>query len=178
MAPMLSVAEPLMHGVGRMPIAGLNSAFDGLYAPGDQWYWRGDFVREIPDEAITRNREWNDKMPSFKSRLAPLPDRRCGARRRSRGHRVRVPRRDVVAGHHRRRRRPALGADPPRLGDRLLGGAASLRGRRRIRQLHDGRGPGAREGDLRPELRPAGADQGDGDPDNVFRVNQNILPAS
>lgn len=67
MAPMLSLAEPLMHGVGRMPIAALNSAFDGLYHPGDQWYWRGDFVREIPDEAIARNREWNERMPTFKS---------------------------------------------------------------------------------------------------------------
>ena len=56
-----------MHGVGRMPIAALNSAFDGLYGPGDQWYARADFVREIPDEAIERNREWNVKMPTFKS---------------------------------------------------------------------------------------------------------------
>ena len=67
MAPMLSVAEPLLHGVGRMPIAALNSAFDGLYGPGDQWYWRGDFVKEIPHEAIERNRDWNSRMPSFKS---------------------------------------------------------------------------------------------------------------
>jgi hypothetical protein len=56
-----------MHGIGRMPIAGLNGAFDGLYHPGDQWYARADFVREIPDEAIQRNREWNAKMPTFKS---------------------------------------------------------------------------------------------------------------
>ena len=64
---MLSVAEPLMHGVGRMPLKDLNSAFDGLYGPGDQWYWRGDFVSEIPDEAIVQNREWNDRMPNWKS---------------------------------------------------------------------------------------------------------------
>jgi hypothetical protein len=67
MAPMLEVAEPLMHGVGRMPLRALNSAFDGLYGPGDQWYWRADFVNEIPDEAIAQNREWNEKMPSWKS---------------------------------------------------------------------------------------------------------------
>ena len=67
MAPMLSLAEPLLHGVQRMPIAALNSAFDGLYHPGDQWYWRGDFVRELPDEAIALNREWNARMPTFKS---------------------------------------------------------------------------------------------------------------
>jgi FAD/FMN-containing dehydrogenase len=74
MAPMLSVAEPLMHGVGRMPISALNGAFDGLYHPGDQWYWRGDFVREIPDAAIELNREWNERMPTFKcgSHLYPV----------------------------------------------------------------------------------------------------------
>jgi FAD/FMN-containing dehydrogenase len=67
MAPLLSVAEPLMHGVGRMPLKDLNGAFDGLYSPGDQWYWRGDFVKEIPDDAIERNRDWVSRMPSFKS---------------------------------------------------------------------------------------------------------------
>jgi hypothetical protein len=67
MAPMLEVAEPLMHGVGRMPLPELNSAFDGIYAAGDQWYWRADFVNEIPDEAIAENQEWNEKTPSWKS---------------------------------------------------------------------------------------------------------------
>ena len=67
MAPMLAVGTPLMHGVGRMPLPALNSAFDGLYGPGDQWYWRADFVNEIPDEAIARNAEWNVRMPSWKS---------------------------------------------------------------------------------------------------------------
>jgi hypothetical protein len=67
MAPMLAVGTPLMHGAARMPLAALNSAFDGLYGPGDQWYWRADFVGEIPDEAIALNEEWNAKMPSWKS---------------------------------------------------------------------------------------------------------------
>jgi hypothetical protein len=67
MAPMLAVAPPLMHGVQRMPLPALNSAFDGLYGPGDQWYWRADFVNEIPDEASALNEEWNTKMPSWKS---------------------------------------------------------------------------------------------------------------
>jgi FAD/FMN-containing dehydrogenase len=67
MAPMLAVAPPLMHGAARMSLPALNSAFDGLYGPGDQWYWRADFVNEIPDEAMTINAEWNDKMPTWKS---------------------------------------------------------------------------------------------------------------
>jgi FAD/FMN-containing dehydrogenase len=67
MAPMLAVSEPLMNGVQRMPLPALNSAFDGLYGPGDQWYWRADFVNEIPDESVALNEEWNEKMPSWKS---------------------------------------------------------------------------------------------------------------
>jgi len=67
MAPMLAVAPPLMHGVQRMPLPALNSAFDGLYGPGDQWYWRADFVNEIPDAAVALNTDWNDKMPTWKS---------------------------------------------------------------------------------------------------------------
>jgi hypothetical protein len=67
MAPMLAVAEPLMHGVGRVPLPALNSAFDGLYCPGDQWYWRADFVDAIADEAVTANQDWNENMPSWKS---------------------------------------------------------------------------------------------------------------
>ena len=66
-APMLAVATPLMHGAGRVPLPGLNSAFDGLYGPGDQWYWRADFVNELPDEAMAHNAEWNSRMPSWKS---------------------------------------------------------------------------------------------------------------
>lgn len=67
MAPMLAVAPPLIHGAGRVPLPGLNSAFDGLYGPGDQWYWRADFVNEIPDAAMAENAAWNDKTPTWKS---------------------------------------------------------------------------------------------------------------
>ena len=74
MAPMLSVGDPLIHGVGRMPLPALNSAFDGVYSPGDQWYWRADFVNEIPDEAIARNADWNERMPTWKcgSHIYPI----------------------------------------------------------------------------------------------------------
>ena len=79
----------------------LNSAFDGLYGPGDQWYWRADFVNEIPDEAIAQNGEWNAKMPTWKSRLAHLPDRRRRTRRRRGRDAVGLPRRpwsQVIVG--------------------------------------------------------------------------------
>ena len=53
MAPLLdSLPEPLMHGPAPMPHPMLQGAFDGLYPAGDQWYWRADFVKEIPDAAL------------------------------------------------------------------------------------------------------------------------------
>ncbi len=67
MAPMLAVAPPLMQGAQRVPFPGLNSAFDGLYPPGDQWYWRADFTNDLSDEVAGRNIEWNDRMPTWKS---------------------------------------------------------------------------------------------------------------
>jgi FAD/FMN-containing dehydrogenase len=67
MAPMLAVAEPLIHGVQAMPMPAWNSAFDGLYSPGDQWYWRADILQEIPDESVAENIRWGNTMPTWKS---------------------------------------------------------------------------------------------------------------
>jgi FAD/FMN-containing dehydrogenase len=58
--------RPLLDGVAPMPLPALQSAFDGVYPPGDQWYWRGDFVQEIPDEAIARHVEHGAAMPTWK----------------------------------------------------------------------------------------------------------------
>ena len=74
MAPMLSVAEPLMHGVGRMPIRGAEQRLRRPLRPGRPVVLARRLLREIPDEAITRNREWNERMPGFKagSHLYPV----------------------------------------------------------------------------------------------------------
>ena len=74
MAPLLdSLPEPLMHGVGAMPHSALQGAFDGLYPPGDQWYWRADFVEEIPDEAIAIHARFGAEMPTMKSTMHMYP---------------------------------------------------------------------------------------------------------
>jgi hypothetical protein len=74
MAPLLdSVPEPLMHGVHPMPHAMLQSAFDGLYPPGDQWYWRADFVNEIPDEAVELHARHGANLPTVKSTMHMYP---------------------------------------------------------------------------------------------------------
>ena len=74
MAPLLdAVPEPLMHGVAPMPHAALQGAFDGLYPPGDQWYWRADFVKEIPDEAVRIHARFGADMPTMKSTMHMYP---------------------------------------------------------------------------------------------------------
>src|SRR2546422_4920610 len=74
MAPMLdALPEPLLHGPGPMPHAALQSAFDGVYPPGQQWYWRADFVNEIPDEAGAAHAAVGPPMPTRQSTMHPYP---------------------------------------------------------------------------------------------------------
>jgi FAD/FMN-containing dehydrogenase len=47
--------RPKLFGVHEMPYPELQSAFDALYPPGLQWYWKGDFFNELSNEAIERH---------------------------------------------------------------------------------------------------------------------------
>ena len=74
MAPLLdNVSEPVLHGVQAMPHPALQSAFDGVYPKGDQWYWRADFVKEIPDEAVDAHARFGAEMPTWKSTMHLYP---------------------------------------------------------------------------------------------------------
>ncbi len=74
MAPMLNaLPEPLLPGTAPMPHPALQSAFDGVYPPGDQWYWRADFVKEIPDEAVEIHARFGAEMPTWKSTMHLYP---------------------------------------------------------------------------------------------------------
>jgi FAD/FMN-containing dehydrogenase len=44
--------EPLLDWVGPMPFPALQAMFDPLLPKGLQWYWKGDFVKDLSDEAI------------------------------------------------------------------------------------------------------------------------------
>jgi len=67
-----AVAEPFFEGVGPMPYPVLQSAFDGLYPPGDQWYWKGDFVRELSDEAVAQHVRFRE-VPTPQSTMHLYP---------------------------------------------------------------------------------------------------------
>jgi hypothetical protein len=64
---------PLLDGVAPVPFPAWNSAFDAVYPAGDQWYWRGDFVDEVPDAAIEKHVEFAAAMPTWKSTMHLYP---------------------------------------------------------------------------------------------------------
>ncbi len=72
-APVLEVGTPLLHGVAPMPFPALQSLFDGLYTPGLQWYWRADFVRELPDAAIEQHIAFAHRLPTLHSTMHLYP---------------------------------------------------------------------------------------------------------
>ena len=72
-APVHEVGTPLLHGVGPMPFPALQSLFDGLYSPGLQWYWRADFVADLPDAAIERHAEFGQTLPTLHSSMHMYP---------------------------------------------------------------------------------------------------------
>jgi FAD/FMN-containing dehydrogenase len=73
LAPVHEVGTPLLHGVGPVPHAGLQSLFDGLYPKGLQCYWRADFFNELPDELHARHLEWGARLPSMQSTMHLYP---------------------------------------------------------------------------------------------------------
>ena len=73
LAPVHDVGTPLLHGVGPVPHPVLQSLFDGLYTKGLQCYWRADFVNELSDDLIAHHLEWSQKLPSMHSTMHLYP---------------------------------------------------------------------------------------------------------
>ena len=63
LAPVHEVGTPLLHGVGPVPHAALQSLFDGLYVKGLQCYWRADFLNELSDDLAEQYLEWGRSCP-------------------------------------------------------------------------------------------------------------------
>jgi FAD/FMN-containing dehydrogenase len=72
-APVAAFGTPLLHGVHDMPLPALQSAFDRVYPPGHQWYWRADFVDELSDAAIAAHVQHGAAMPTMLSGMHLYP---------------------------------------------------------------------------------------------------------
>jgi FAD/FMN-containing dehydrogenase len=59
--------------VGPMPYPALNSAFDALYPSGLRHYWKASFVKELTDEAIDAHVEHGSRVPAMTSTMHIYP---------------------------------------------------------------------------------------------------------
>jgi hypothetical protein len=177
-AMLAAAPDPALHAVGRMPFPMLNSFFDGLYPPGHQWYWRADFVKELSDDAIAAHLEQARQLPTMQSSMHLYPiDGAAG----------RVSTDDTAwAYRDARYAQVIVGVDPDPANAGLIrdwtvnywealhpysmGGAyvnfMMDEGDERVRATY------------RDHYDRLAAIKAEYDPENVFRVNQNIRPAA
>jgi FAD/FMN-containing dehydrogenase len=179
MAPLLgAVPPPLFNWMSAIPLPAMQSLFDPFFPKGLQWYWKGDFVRSLPDEAIEVHVAHAGRAPSELSlvHLYPID----GAVRRVAKDATAWSARDatwsmVIA---------AIDADPTRADALKTWGRAywnavhpfDLEGSY-VNFMMDDEADGrvqAAYGDNYPRLAAVKAAY---DPANLFRVNQNIRPA-
>jgi hypothetical protein len=64
---------PALDLVHAAPYPMIQSAFDALYPPGQQHYWRADFVNELSDEAIAAHVEHGSQLPTPQASMHLYP---------------------------------------------------------------------------------------------------------
>ena len=168
---------PALDWVGPIPHPALQSMFDPFYPAGHQWYWKADFVEEIPDEAVGIHVRYGSELPTPLSTMHLYPiDGVAG----------RVPR-DATAWNYRDAKwgMVMVGVSPnPADNPRLIEWTRSY-----WADLHPYSAGGAYVNMMMEEgsdrVRASYGDHYDRlarikaeyDPENLFRVNQNIKPA-
>jgi FAD binding domain/Berberine and berberine like len=71
--PIRQVTPPLMDFAGPIPFPALQSLFDGLYPAGLQWYWKADFFQELSDKAVDLHVKYGERLPSPHSTMHLYP---------------------------------------------------------------------------------------------------------
>ena len=176
--PVRAYRKPAFEFFAPMPFPMLQGMFDGLYPPGLQWYWKADFVKELSDQAIALHIEHASKLPTMHSSMHLYPVN--GAAHR--------PAESDSAWSYRDAEwsQVIVGVDPdPANRDVITNWARSY-----WDALHPYGAGGAyinfmmEEGDARihdtyrANYDRLAAIKAKYDPQNFFRVNQNIAPAS
>jgi FAD/FMN-containing dehydrogenase len=171
---------PALDWVAPLPHPALQSMFDGLYPAGLQWYWKADFVKELPDAAIARHVEFGATLPTWRSTMHLYPiDGAAG----------RVPRGATPWDYRDARWASVIvgvGDDPadnPRLTAWARAYWAALHpysaGGAYVNMMMDAGDEGADRvrASYRDSYDRLAAIKATYDPGNLFRVNQNITPA-
>jgi len=175
--PIRAFKKPALDFVGLLPQPALQSMFDALYPPGLQWYWRADFVNELSDEAIAEHVRFGNALPSMHSTMHLYPIN--GAASRVGKHDTAWNYRDATWAQ------VMVGVDPdPANKEKISSWAKSY-----FDALHPYSAGGAYVNFMMDEGEDrVKATYGDNyarlvaiknkyDPQNLFRVNQNIKPS-
>ena len=180
LAPLLdALPPPFFNWMGVMPFPSIQGLFDPFFPKGLQWYWKGDFVKSLPDEAIDAHVAQAASAPSELSLMHLYPI--DGAVHRVKKDETAWSARDatwsmVIAG---------IDANPQQAGPLARWGKAyweavhpyNLAGAYSNFMMDD-EGEArvkATYGDNYPRLAALKKKY---DPANLFRVNQNIRPAA
>lgn len=168
---------PALDWVGPIPHPALQSMFDGIYPAGHQWYWKADFVNEIPDEAVAIHIKYGETLPTPLSTMHLYPINGVAGR----------VAKDAMAWNYRDANwgMVMVGVSPdPADNARMIEWTRSY-----WSDLHPYSAGGAYTNMMMEEgqdrVRAAYGDHYDRlaqikstyDPGNLFRVNQNIAPA-
>jgi len=174
--PIRAIEKPALDFVGSIPQPALQGMFDALYPPGLQWYWKADFINEISDKAIDLHMQHGSALPTMLSTTHMYPIN--GAAHRVGKNDTAWSYRDANWAH------VIVGVDPePANKDKITNWARSY-----FDALHPHSAGGAYvnfmmdEGEdrvkatYRDNYDRLSAIKAKYDPDNFFRVNQNIRP--
>lgn len=71
--PIRAFKTPALDFVGPIPQPVLQGMFEALYPAGLQWYWRADFLNEINDEAIQLHIKYGNELPTMLSGMHIYP---------------------------------------------------------------------------------------------------------
>jgi FAD/FMN-containing dehydrogenase len=176
--PIKAFGSPLVVGLHDMPFNVLQTAFDALYPAGLQWYWRADMFEEISDEAIAIHCKYGALLPTGHSTMHLYPIDGAASRVRE----------DATAFAYRGGGWAGVivGVDPDPASAEFI----SQWARDYWTELHPTSAGGAyvnfmmNEGEDRVKASYRGnydrlvQVKNRYDPDNTFRVNQNIRPTT
>jgi hypothetical protein len=71
--PIRAFKTPALDFVGPLPLPGLQTMFDGLYPEGLQWYWKAHFVKELNGAAIDVHAKFASELPTPLSSMHMYP---------------------------------------------------------------------------------------------------------
>ena len=71
--PIRAFKTPALDFAGPIPVPALQTLFDGLYPPGLLWYWKADYVKDLPEAAIDVHVKYGNELPTPLSSMHMYP---------------------------------------------------------------------------------------------------------